>query len=247
MIEERGGWFVKNVKDATWMQTEAFGKACGFDTEDPFPQVGIHIFLLEPDKPNCRYHREEAQEDFLVLAGRCKLLVNGEEHPLKTWDLVHCPAGVSHVFVGDGPCALLAIGHRPGKGKEQLFYPALVGGSLGNGSRLTGIGRTVVVTAAGDINQFEREARRQFSQSSAFELVTSPQMADYVMVMEADFISPDFRRRMRGILKLVDAKTGDEAYRRRVTFASISTRSDLNRELTAAVNLMEEWAADVAR
>ena len=130
---------------------------------------------------------------------------------------------------------------------EQLFYPALVAGSLGNGSRLTGIGRTVVVNAASDINQFEREARRQFSKSSAFELVTSPQMADYVMVMEADYISPDFRRRMRGILKLVDAKTGDEAYRRRVTFASISTRSALNRELTTAVNLMEEWTVHIAR
>ena len=118
MIEERGGWFVKNVRDATWMKTEEFGKACGFDVEDPFPQVGIHIFLLEPGKPNCRYHREEAQEDFLVLSGNCKVLVNGEELALKPWDLVHCPAGVSHVLVGgeEGPAAVLAIGHRPGKG-----------------------------------------------------------------------------------------------------------------------------------
>jgi uncharacterized cupin superfamily protein len=125
MLEERGGWFVKNVRDASWRETEAFGKIGGFDVGDPFPQIGIHIFLLEPGKPNCRYHREEAQEDFLVLAGRCKLLVNGEEHPLRSWDFVHCPAGVSHVFVGDGdgPCALLAIGHRPGEGKEALFYP----------------------------------------------------------------------------------------------------------------------------
>lgn len=126
MIEEKGGWFVKNVKDATWMRSDAFGRACGFDTDDPFPQTGIHIFVLEPGRPNCRYHRESAQEDFLVLAGRCKLLVNGEEHPLATWDLVHCPAGVSHVFVGagDGPCALLAIGHRPGRDNHELFYPS---------------------------------------------------------------------------------------------------------------------------
>ena len=35
----------------------------------------------------------------------------------------HCPAGVSHVFVGagDGPCAILMIGHRPEK--HDLFYP----------------------------------------------------------------------------------------------------------------------------
>ena len=130
---------------------------------------------------------------------------------------------------------------------EQLFHPALEAGRLGNASQLTGIGRAVVVDAAGDINQFEREARRQFAASSAFELVGSLENADYVMVMEADYISTDFRRRMRGILKLIDAKTGEAAYRRRVNFASISTRSDLNRELTTAVNLIEEWAADAVR
>ena len=126
MIEERGGWFVKNVRDAAWSQSEAFGMMCGFESEDRFPQVGIHIYVLEPGKPNCRYHREEAQEDFLVLGGRCKLLVNGEERPLETWDFVHCPAGVSHVFVGDGdgPSALLAIGHRPENRWAQTFYPA---------------------------------------------------------------------------------------------------------------------------
>ena len=126
MVEERGGWFVRNVRDAKWMKNEAFGHVSFFDTKEPFPQVGLHVYLLEPGKPNCRYHREEAQEDFLVLAGRCRLLVNGEERSLEAWDFVHCPAGVSHVFVGegDGPCALLAVGHRPGEGKEQLYYPA---------------------------------------------------------------------------------------------------------------------------
>ena len=130
---------------------------------------------------------------------------------------------------------------------EQLFHPALQAGPLGNGSRLTGVARTVVAEAASDINQFEREARRQFSGSAAFELVSSLESADYVMVMEADYISTDFRRRMRGVLKLVDARTGEVAYWRNVTFASISTRSDLNRELATAVNLMEEWTVDVAR
>jgi len=123
MIEERDGWFVKNVKDATWLQHEAFGKVCRFDIENPFPQVGVHIFLLEPGKPNCRYHREEAQEDFLVLAGRCRLLINGEERLLGQWDFFHCPPGVEHVFVGagDGPCVVLMVGAR--SEDEQLLYP----------------------------------------------------------------------------------------------------------------------------
>ena len=123
MTEERAGWFVVNVRDAKWFSSSAFGQVCSF--EDPaakFEQIGIRVFVLEPGKPNCRYHREEAQEDFLVLQGQCKLLVHGEERLLGAWDFVHCPPGVTHVFVGagDGPCALLALGHRP---PGDIYYP----------------------------------------------------------------------------------------------------------------------------
>ena len=77
---------------------------------------------MQPGQPNCRYHRESAQENFLVLSGECKMLVNGQEKPLKMWDFVHCPPGTTHVFVGtgDGPCAILSIGKRP---VDQIFYP----------------------------------------------------------------------------------------------------------------------------
>ncbi len=124
MVEERSGWFVKNVRNALWTRSADFGRRVIFEQER-FPQTGIGIHILEPGKPNCRYHREEAQEDFLVLSGHCKLLVNGEEHELGPWDFVHCPAGVSHVFVGagDGPCAVLMIGHRLPPEDQRLFYP----------------------------------------------------------------------------------------------------------------------------
>lgn len=79
-----------------------FGKRCLFETGDPFPQTGINLAVIEPGQPNCRYHREAAQEDFLVLSGECLLLVNGEEKRLGAWDYVHCSLGVSHVFVGAG-------------------------------------------------------------------------------------------------------------------------------------------------
>jgi uncharacterized cupin superfamily protein len=123
MVEEKGGWFVVNVKDGRWVGHQEFGKRCLFEKDKPFQQTGVNIAVLEPGKPACRYHREDAQEDFLVLSGECLLLVNGEEKALKAWDFVHCPPGVSHVFIGagDGPCAVLMIGHRP---KEHgLFYP----------------------------------------------------------------------------------------------------------------------------
>jgi len=48
------------------------------------------------------YHGEDAQEDFLVLAGECILIVEGQERPLRTWDFVHCPPWTEHVFVGTG-------------------------------------------------------------------------------------------------------------------------------------------------
>jgi len=124
MIEERAGWFVINVRNAHWYEREAFGKLCLFeDPPESFPDVGVRLYRLEPGKPNCRYHRETAQEDFLVLSGRCLLLVNGEERSLGPWDFVHCPPNVTHVFVGagNGPCLLLAIGHRPGQ--IEIFYP----------------------------------------------------------------------------------------------------------------------------
>jgi uncharacterized cupin superfamily protein len=123
MIEERGGWFVVNVRNGRWLANPAFGTICELEQHGRFPQTGIRVHILEPGKPNCRYHREEAQEDFLVLSGECLLLVNGEERRLRAWDFVHCPPGVSHVFVGagEGPCAVLMIGHRPAT--ERLYYP----------------------------------------------------------------------------------------------------------------------------
>lgn len=123
MLEERDGWFVVNVKDARWVGSPALGKRCRFEREERFPETGVGLTVLDPGQPNCHYHRESAQEDFLVLSGECLLLVNGEERRLQTWDFVHCPAGVSHVFVGtgSGPCALLCIGHRPRH--LELFYP----------------------------------------------------------------------------------------------------------------------------
>jgi uncharacterized cupin superfamily protein len=51
--------------------------------EAPFAQVGYTIAVLSPGRPNGMYHRENAQEDFLVLSGECLLLVEGEERRLR--------------------------------------------------------------------------------------------------------------------------------------------------------------------
>jgi uncharacterized cupin superfamily protein len=117
------GWFVVNAREARWIHTDELGSAVVFEGDVPFPQLGINIQVLQPGQPNCMYHGENQQEDFLVLSGECLLLVEGEERRLRAWDFVHCPPWANHVFVGagDGPCAILMAGLR-GKGKE-LHYP----------------------------------------------------------------------------------------------------------------------------
>ena len=119
------GWFVVNVRDTRWMVHDAFGSGCVFENHEAahFPELGININALQPGQPMCLYHEEGAQEDFLVLAGECRLLVNEEERPLVAWDFFHCPAGTEHVIVGagDGPAIVLAVGARPDP--ERLRYP----------------------------------------------------------------------------------------------------------------------------
>lgn len=122
MLEPEGpGWFVLNVRDASWWTHEAFGSSCRFEgvEEAHFAELGINIRILEPGQPNSRYHAESVQEDFLVRSGECLLLVEGEERRLRAWDLVHCPPWTEHVFVGAGDDPL--VGAR--SAEKKLRYP----------------------------------------------------------------------------------------------------------------------------
>ncbi len=117
------GWFVVSVADACWWRNEVFGATCDFEGETRFPQLGINLHVLMPGQPNCMYHRESVQEDFLVLSGECLLLIEGGERRLKAWDFVHCPPWTDHVFVGagSGPCVILMVGAR--RPDEEVVYP----------------------------------------------------------------------------------------------------------------------------
>jgi uncharacterized cupin superfamily protein len=129
------GWFVVNVGEAAWVRNDAFGGRCVFESsprvlaERPdaepqmFDQLGFTLAALEPGKPTGMYHAESNQEDFLVLAGECLLLVEEEERPLRAWDFVHCPPGTRHTFVGagDGPCVIFMTGAR--REGRTIVYP----------------------------------------------------------------------------------------------------------------------------
>ena len=114
------GWFVVDAREARWRE-DAFAPYCTFEGDERFTGLGINVSVLLPGRPNGMYHREGSQEDFLVLAGECLLLIEGEERRLKAWDFVHCPPGTDHIFLGAGdrPCLLLATGKRP----SGVTYP----------------------------------------------------------------------------------------------------------------------------
>ena len=129
------GWFVVNVAEAAWVRNDAFGARCVFEASERvlqerpdleprhFDQLGYTLAVLEPGKATGMYHAESGQEDFLVLAGECLLLIEEEERPLRTWDFVHCPPGTRHTFVGtgEGPCVIFMTGAR--REDSTIVYP----------------------------------------------------------------------------------------------------------------------------
>jgi uncharacterized cupin superfamily protein len=118
------GWFVVNARESRWYENEDFGAFTVFEDREAakFDQLGINIGVLYPGKPACMYHREDDQEDFLVLSGECLLLVEEQQRRLQAWDFFHCPPGTDHVLVGagDGPCVVVAVGSRSG---GKVVYP----------------------------------------------------------------------------------------------------------------------------
>jgi uncharacterized cupin superfamily protein len=119
LVPKGQGWFVLNARDAQWWDREGRGRLCefegaGLEGAADFLQLGINLTVLGPGEPMAMYHRENDQEDFLVLAGEALAIVEGEERALRQWDFVHCPPGTAHVIIGagEGPCLVLAVGAR---------------------------------------------------------------------------------------------------------------------------------------
>jgi uncharacterized cupin superfamily protein len=118
------GWFVVNARDSRWLHNE-LGNYCPFEGagDARFEQLGINLNWLRPGESMTMYHHELGQEALLVLSGKCLLIVEGEERPLRAWDFFHCPPGTAHAIVGAGdePSLVLAVGAR---GRKGIVYPA---------------------------------------------------------------------------------------------------------------------------
>jgi uncharacterized cupin superfamily protein len=124
LVPDGEGWFVLNAAETRWRDYGPLGVACDFQGKRPFKQLGINVNVLDPGETMSMYHRENHQEGFLVLAGECLLIVEGEERALRAWDFFHCPRGTAHAIVGagHGPAVVLAVGARGGR--KGIIYPA---------------------------------------------------------------------------------------------------------------------------
>lgn len=123
-VYEHGGWFVINARETRWSTWDGLGLYCNFEGKRRFPQLGVNINVLQPGESLGKYHLEQAQEDFLVVSGRCVLVVEDAERELRAWDFFHCPPGTPHMIVatGDEPAVVVAVGAR-GRGRRGLVYP----------------------------------------------------------------------------------------------------------------------------
>jgi len=123
LIPQGAGWFVLNARDVSWIRSEERGQDTDFEGRQNWAELGFRIHVLMPGQRNGIYHRERGQEDFLVVAGECVLVIEGQERRLKAWDFVHCPPWTHHVFVGagGGPCVIVMTGSRAGG--FEVVYP----------------------------------------------------------------------------------------------------------------------------
>jgi mannose-6-phosphate isomerase-like protein (cupin superfamily) len=128
LVSDVDGWFVINARDARWRESDAFGTWCDFEGKRPFRQLGFNISIFGRGQSFGYYHRENAQEDFLVLSGKCLLIVEDEERELEAWDFVHCPPGTHHMIVGAGdePAVVVAVGARGLSRKGIVYVPSEV-------------------------------------------------------------------------------------------------------------------------
>jgi uncharacterized cupin superfamily protein len=119
-------WFIANATTATWRGAPGWGRSVSFERDGVrFQDYGLNVHTIAPGERSTMYHGEGGQEDFLVVSGECLAIVEGEEHTLRQWDLLHCPAWTRHGFVntGDAPCTLVMVGARRAGEETDCVYP----------------------------------------------------------------------------------------------------------------------------
>lgn len=122
-------------------------------------------------------------------------------------------------------------------------------------SRATNVGQRVLSETAGDRANVLQQTRQRIADSRFFGLVGNQNQAQYILVIEVDEIGErgntrstntvenDSRKQpLRGYLNLLDAQSGEQAYRLRITMRNITSLQEVNADLDRIIGLLEEWA-----
>ena len=111
-------------------------------------------------------------------------------------------------------------------------------------SRNTNVGGQQVAQAQAHFHSLLMQLRLSLTNSRYFGVVSGQDMAQYLMLVEIAEMGGASGNAVKGHLKLVDPRSGEEAYRRVLELKNISSLAELNSEIERIVNLLEEWLLD---
>jgi hypothetical protein len=111
-------------------------------------------------------------------------------------------------------------------------------------SRNTNVGGQQIAQAQAHFHSLLMQLRLSLTNSRYFGVVSGQDMAQYLMLVEIAEMGGASGNAVKGHLKLVDPRSGEEAYRRVLELKNISSLAELNSEIERIVNLLEEWLLD---
>ncbi len=84
-------------------------------------------FLYLADRQTCPYHRHaQKHENFFVLQGQVRMIIDGAERLLAEGDVLVMPLGQRHSFTGAGPALLLEVS-MPSIRQDNFFANPAIG------------------------------------------------------------------------------------------------------------------------
>ncbi len=109
---------ITNLRSDVENAAAKFGLPAGFEAHFAkgsleAQELGVSLQSIGPGErsPFAHRHSEQPEELYVVVAGSGTISVDGDEHPLSTWDVVHVAGPVARAFAaGDEGLEFLAFG-----------------------------------------------------------------------------------------------------------------------------------------